>query len=278
MERRMITLGHSPDPDDAFMFYALTRGKIDTGGFTFDEKLSDIETLNQMAGREELDITAVSVHAYAYLADRYALLACGASMGDGYGPMVVAREPLALSLLNKKIIAIPGERTSAFLALRLAIGKFDYRIVPFDRIMDVVKAGEADAGLIIHEGQLTYARSGLVKVIDLGEWWAAETDGLPLPLGANAIRRGLGDDAIARLSPMLKESIEWGLANRAEALEHAEGFGRGLEGDMADRFVAMYVNDWTRDFGERGRLAVQTFLQRAVDASLIPAVPELSFV
>jgi len=274
----MITLGHSPDPDDAFMFYALTRGKIDTGGFTFDEKLSDIETLNQMAGREELDITAVSVHAYAYLADRYALLACGASMGDGYGPMVVAREPLALSLLNKKIIAIPGERTSAFLALRLAIGKFDYRIVPFDRIMDVVKAGEADAGLIIHEGQLTYARSGLVKVIDLGEWWAAETDGLPLPLGANAIRRGLGDDAIARLSPMLKESIEWGLANRAEALEHAEGFGRGLEGDMADRFVAMYVNDWTRDFGERGRLAVQTFLQRAVDASLIPAVPELSFV
>ena len=221
MNENEITLGHSPDSDDAFMFYALAKDKIDTGGLQFKHILQDIETLNHRAAVGELDITAISVHAYTYVHQHYALLTAGGSMGDGYGPLVVSPEPMDLETLKTKTIAIPGKKTSAYLALRLCIGEFKFDVVPFDQIIPAVLGAKADAGLIIHEGQLIYGSQGLHKVIDLGEWWAEETNGLPLPLGANAIRKNLGKERIAQIAPLMRQTIEYSLYHREEALEHA---------------------------------------------------------
>jgi len=258
-----ILLGHSPDPDDAFMFYGLAKGLVDAGPYRFTHILQDIETLNRRALAGELHISAVSIHAYAHLQDKYALLACGASMGDGYGPMLVARPGLTLAEAKRRKIAVPGTLTSAFLALRLAIGDFDYAVLPFDAITQAVAAGEVDAGLIIHEGQLTYAGEGLALLLDLGIWWGEETGGLPLPLGGNAVRRDLGLARMRELNGILKASIAYGLAHRAEAVKYALGFGRGLDLALADRFVGMYVNELTLDYGERGRRSIALFLERA---------------
>ena len=277
MEKRTLTLGHSPDPDDAFMFYGLASGQVDPRGWKFEHILQDIQTLNERAQREELDITAVSIHAFAYIADKYALLSSGASMGDNYGPMVVAREAMPVESLKSKRIAIPGTKTSAFLALTLAIGKFEYEVVPFDEILDVVVAGKYDAGLIIHEGQLTYAKNGLVKILDLGEWWM-KRHSLPLPLGGNVVRRALGDEAIRELSSILQESIRFGLEHRAEAVEHSLKWARGMGHELADEFVGMYVNDYTLDYGVKGRKAVELFLQEAAEHGIIPQKPEIVFV
>jgi 1,4-dihydroxy-6-naphthoate synthase len=277
---RLIRLGHSPDPDDAFMFYALAEELIPTDGFRFEHVLRDIETLNDWAREGRLEVTAVSVHAYAYLSDRYRLLPHGASMGEQYGPMVVAREDLDPADLPRLRVAIPGVLTSAFLELQLAVGRIaDPVIVPFDRILDVVEAGEVDAGLVIHEGQLTYESQGLRSIIDLGEWWHELTGGLPLPLGANAVRRDLDEgDTMARLSRILRASIAYGLEHRAGALAHAEKFGRGLDTGLADRFVGMYVNDRTLDYGEDGRAAVAELLRRGHEAGLIDTAPVVDFV
>ena len=277
MAPQHLTLGHSPDPDDAFMFYALAKGKIDTRGYTFEHILQDIQTLNERATREELDITAVSIHAFAYIADKYALLASGASMGDNYGPMVVATEALSVADLNKTEIAIPGEMTSAFLELKLAIGEFPYAVVPFDEIIPAVVAGKFAAGLIIHEGQLTYAQAGLKKIFDLGEWWQ-EKYNLPLPLGGNVVRRALGDETIREVSAILKESIQYGLDHRHEAVEYALSWARDMGHDLADEFVGMYVNELTVDYGERGRKAVHLLLEMAAEKGLIPAKPDVVFV
>ena len=257
MSGRLIRLGHSPDPDDAFMFYALAEELIPTDGFRFEHILRDIETLNDWAREGRLEVTAVSVHAYAYLSDRYRLLPHGASMGERYGPIVVARGDLDLAELPRLRVAVPGRLTSAFLQLQLAVGRIDEPLItPFDRILDVVEAGEADAGLVIHEGQLTYARQGLRSVLDLGEWWDDLTGGLPLPLGANAVRRDLDEgDTLPRLSRLLRQSIAYGLEHRRGALAHAERFGRGLDEELADRFVGMYVNERTLDYGDDGRAA-----------------------
>jgi 1,4-dihydroxy-6-naphthoate synthase len=274
-------LGHSPDPDDAFMFYALAgEPKIPTQGFRFEHILRDIQTLNDWAKQGELEVTAISVHAYAYVADRYRLLPHGASMGEQYGPIVVAREPMSLDDLAGKTIAVPGLMTSAFLELQLAMGEPvpDPLVVPFDEILETVAEGRADAGLVIHEGQLTYPTLGLELVVDLGEWWHELTGGLPLPLGANAVRRDLGEDVMRRLSTLLHASIAYGLEHRAAALEYAGGFGRGLNDDLTDRFVAMYVNDRTLDYGEDGRAAVAELLRRAAEAKLIPAAVPVDFV
>lgn len=277
MHPETLTLGHSPDPDDAFMFYALAAEKIDTGGLRFEHVLQDIETLNRRAMREELDITAVSIHAYAYIQDRYVLLPHGASMGEGYGPMVVAREPVSREDLPGRLIAIPGTMTTAFLGLKLAIGNFRFRVVPFDRILDVVAGGDADAGLIIHEGQLTYRNQGLVEVFNLGTWWEEETGGLPLPLGGNAIRRAFGSEKIARVSGLLRESIVYGLEHRKPALAHAMQYARDMTDDLADRFVGMYVNDLTVDYGERGRRAVHTMLEKGFEAGILPGPVQVEF-
>ena len=273
-----MRLGHSPDSDDAFMFYALAENKIDAGGFTFEHVLRDIETLNQWAREGRLEITAISVHALAYVADKYAILSHGASMGDNYGPMVVTREPVDTAWLRGKRIAIPGEMTSAFLALRLYLGDFEYDIVPFDQIMDAVKEGRADAGLLIHEGQLTHREEGLHMVVDLGKWWHTETGGLPLPLGVNAVRRDLGAERMAALSRVLKASIQYGLDHRMPALRHAMQYARGLSTETADTFVGMYVNDWTLDMGPRGKESIRLFLKRAWDRGLIPTDPTVDFV
>jgi 1,4-dihydroxy-6-naphthoate synthase len=278
-EVRRVRIGHSPDPDDAFMYYAIAMGKVDTGGYAVEQVLLDIESLNRRALAGELEVTAISIHAYAHLADRYALMACGASMGDGYGPIVVAREPLAGAQLARKTIAIPGTLTSAFLALRLYLGDaFPYVVVPFDRILEVVAAGGADAGLIIHEGQLTYAAQGLLKVVDLGAWWSERTGGLPLPLGGNAVRRDLGAEAMRALTKMYRDSIAFGLDNRAEALVYAKAFGRGLDDGLNDRFVGMYVNDLTLDYGERGRRSIQRFLDEGTAAGIVPPIGPVTFV
>ncbi len=272
---QLIRVGHSPDPDDAFMFYALAKGKLNTGRYRFAHELVDIETLNRRALAGELELTAVSLHAYAYLADRYVLCPCGASMGDGYGPMVVARRRRALADLARATIAVPGTLTTAYLALRMCLGAaFTEVVVPFDRILDVVAAGEhegrpVDAGLVIHEGQLTYAEQRLELVVDLGRWWLDET-ALPLPLGANALRKDLGPEAIREVNALLRRSIEYGLEHRAEALDYALGFGRGLDRSKADRFVGMYVNQWTLDFGPRGREAVAELLRRGHESGVIP--------
>ena len=274
-----IRVGHSPDPDDAFMFYGIACGKVDVGDFAIDQVLDDIETLNRRALAGELEVSAVSIHAYAHLADRYALMPCGASMGDGYGPCVVAREAIGIEELATRKIAVPGTLTSAFLALRLLLKRdFEHVVVPFDRILEAVRNGDADAGLIIHEGQLTYAGIGLQQVVDLGVWWRDRTDGLPLPLGANVVRKDLGAETMARLTRILRESIEYGLDHRREALDYAKDFGRGLDDDLTDRFVGMYVNDLTRDYGDRGRRAIERFLHEGREAGLVPAVESLEFV
>jgi 1,4-dihydroxy-6-naphthoate synthase len=278
-ETRTVRIGHSPDPDDAFMYYAIAKGKIDTSGTTVVQVLEDIESLNRRALAGELEVTALSIHAYAHLADRYALMACGASMGDGYGPIVVAREPMTPRALADKTIAIPGTLTSAYLALRLFLeAEFAFIVVPFDQIQEIVASGGADAGLIIHEGQLTYARHGLTKVADLGAWWMERTGGLPLPLGGNAVRRDLGAAAMSALTRMYRESIEFALSHRAEALAYAKEFGRGLDDELNDRFVGMYVNELTLDYGERGRLAIQRFLDEGARAGIVPPLAPITFV
>jgi 1,4-dihydroxy-6-naphthoate synthase len=279
---RRIRVGHSPDPDDAFMFYALAKGKIHTGVYRFEHELVDIETLNRRAFSGELELTAVSVHAYAYLADKYVLCSCGASMGERYGPMVVARRKMSLGDLAGASIAVPGTLTTAYLALRLCLGvDFSCTLVPFDRILDAVAAGEyqgqpIDAGLVIHEGQLTYADQGLELIVDTGQWWF-EHAGLPLPLGANAIRRDLGPQAIRDVHRLLRESIEYGLEHRDEALDYALSYGRGLNRAKADQFVEMYVNRWTLDFGPVGRQAVTRLLAEGHKAGVIPKLVEPEF-
>ena len=272
-----LTLGHSPDPDDAFMHFALAKDRIDTGPYRFEHILQDIQTLNERATRGELDITAISVHAYAYVADKYALLPSGASMGDRYGPMVVAKQPYAPADLKGRRIAVPGLMTSAYLELRLAIGDFEPVVVPFDRIIEKVVSGEFDAGLIIHEGQLTYADAGLHSCLELGEWWDDLTGGLPLPLGANTINKRHGE-AMPEIARILENSIRYGLDHREEALDYALGWARDMEVDLADRFVGMYVNHWTLDYGEKGRAAIRELLDRAFAAKLIPEVKELEFI
>ena len=276
---RTITLGHSPDPDDAFMFYALAAGKIETGDLRFEHILQDIQTLNERATRGELDVTAISIHAYAYVLDKYALLPSGASMGDGYGPMIVSKTKRSRDDIAKMRVAVPGLMTSAFLAMRLWLGReFDHIVVPFDRIFETVKRGDADAGLIIHEGQLTYQKEGLELCVDLGAWWKQDTGGLPLPLGGNAIKKSLGTPLMNRISPLLTESIRYGLAHRAPAVAHAMAYARNMDTPLADKFVGMYVNDWTLDYGDKGREAIRLFLRRGYESGVLPKPVELEFV
>ena len=274
---RVIHVAHSPDSDDAFMFYALAEGLIDTEGLTYVHELQDIESLNQRALRGELEVTAVSIHAYAYLADRYALLPHGSSMGDGYGPRLVARAPTSRDALRGSRIAIPGPMTTAYLALRLYLPEFEAVPVPFDQIEEAVMDGKVDAGLLIHEGQLTFADQGLHMIVDLGEWWFGQT-GLPLPLGGNVIRKDLGADLVRKISRHLRASIAYALAHRSDALDHAMQYARGLDRSKADAFVGMYVNDWTLDYGVRGRQAVVELLDRGVEAGIIPNAVEVEFV
>ena len=277
-DKILIRVGHSPDPDDAFMFHALANDKIETGKYKFTHELQDIETLNHRAFKQELELTAVSIHGYAYLTEHYAMCSCGASVGDNYGPMVVAKQPYSLEDLKTKKIAVPGTLTSAFLSLQLWIGKdFQYEIRPFDQILQVVESGEFDAGLIIHEGQLTFQNHGLQLVVDLGKWWFQET-GLPLPLGGNAIRRDLGQQGMEEVTAILKKSIEYGLKHRKEALEHAMQYGRDLDIPLTDRFVGMYVNDWTLDYGPRGKEAIQVFLNRGYEQGIIPHRVQVDFI
>ena len=280
MASQLIRIGHSPDPDDAFMFYALANELIPMEGFRVEHILRDIETLNRWAVEGRLEVTAISVHAYAYVADNYRLLPHGASMGEKYGPMVVAREQLDPASLPSLRVAVPGAWTSAFLELQLAVGRIAKPVVtPFDQILDVVAEGKVDAGLVIHEGQLTYQTQGLVSILDLGTWWDELTGGLPLPLGANAVRRDVGDDAtLRRLSHLLRDSIAYALEHRQPALEHAEQFGRGLDRDLADRFVGMYVNQRTLDYGEDGRAAIDELLRRGAEAGLVPAPVPVDFI
>jgi 1,4-dihydroxy-6-naphthoate synthase len=290
-------LGHSPDPDDAFMFYALAENKIDTRGHSFQHILQDIETLNQRAARGELHISAVSIHAYAYLTERYALLPCGASMGDGYGPMLVstveppfadaakggdgaksARQTAEIrQWLSKKLVAVPGLRTSAYLALRLFGVPVETVVVPFDQIFEYVRAGKAEVGLLIHEGQLTYAQEGFHLILDLGQWWKAET-GLPLPLGGNVIRKDIPPAIRKEVSEILKESIRYGLQNRLAGIKHSMPLARGLDLNQADKFIGMYVNDYTLDYGDSGREAIRQFLGRGKERGILPGVVELEFV
>lgn len=278
-ESILINVGHSPDPDDAFMFHALANDCIPTGRYRFTHTLQDIETLNHRAQRGELELTAVSLHGYAYVTDKYALCACGASMGDNYGPMVVARESGPIESLYGKKIAVPGTLTTAFLTLKLLLGdRFTFEVHPFDEILNIVAAGKADAGLIIHEGQLTYQNQGLHLIVDLGKWWYQRTDGLPLPLGGNAIRRDLGAQGMREVTQLLKQSIQYGLDHRQEALTHAMQYGRDLDRAKADTFVGMYVNDWTLDFGEKGRQAVRQLLREAHEQGIIPRPVDLEFI
>jgi 1,4-dihydroxy-6-naphthoate synthase len=275
---RTIRVGHSPDSDDAFMFYALTHDKIDTGGLRFVHQLEDIETLNRRALSGELEVSAVSIHAFAHLADRYALLASGSSMGDKYGPTLITREPRTLEELRGRTIAIPGTLTTAYLALQLCMGKgVPVTIMPFDQILPAVAEGRAEAGLIIHEGQLYYGDKGLHKVVDLGQWWHEQT-GLPLPLGGNVVRKDLGEDLVLQIARLIKESIVYALEHREEALNYALRYARDLDPALADRFVGMYVNDWTVDYGPKGREAVRTLLNRAAEAGLVPAPIAVEFV
>jgi 1,4-dihydroxy-6-naphthoate synthase len=282
MQPTTLTLGHSPDPDDAFMFYALAKGLIPTDSFRFEHILQDIQTLNERATRGELDITAVSLHAYAYVSDQYALLPSGASMGDGYGPMLVAGKKFSRTEMARKKIAVPGTMTSAFLALQLWLGKsakeFDYVVVPFDQIFKAVRSGAADVGLIIHEGQLTYQNEGLTVCEDLGVWWGKENGGLPLPLGGNVIHKKFSPDARKTISGILTASIQFSLDHRAEAVQHALQYARDMGRDLADKFVGMYVNHWTLDYGERGRESIRRFLGQAFERGLIPHRQELEFV
>ena len=274
----LIRVAHSPDSDDAFMFFALAKDLIDTGELRFEHVLKDIETLNREAFDGTYEVTAVSIHAYAHLDDRYALLGSGASMGDGYGPVLVAMEPIAPEQLTSKKIAIPGRLTSAALALKMWNPALQTVTYAFDEIMPAVQSGEVDAGVVIHEGQLTWEDEGFSKIVDLGVWWAEETGGMPLPLGGNIIWRDLGEEMCARVAALLKESIQYSLDHREAALDYALEYGRGLDRDQADRFVGMYVNELTVDYGERGRRAVSDFLDRAANERLIPKVPRLDFL
>lgn len=284
-----FTLGHSPDPDDAFMFYAMAENKIDLRGYRFKHQLQDIQTLNERAMRGELHISAVSIHAYAYLSDKYLLLPCGASMGDGYGPLVIEKrstpsaqhstinENALRESLRNCLIAVPGTMTSAFLALKLYLGEFKYVVVPFDQIFEAVRSGRADAGLIIHEGQLTYAHSGFVKMIDLGEWWK-DFSGLPLPLGGNVLRRDIPTNIQTDLGAILRESIEFGLAHRREAVEHSMPYARDMNNDLASKFIGMYVNEFTRDYGDVGRKAISRFLGEACERGYVDRKVSIEFV
>lgn len=274
---RTITVAHSPDSDDAFMFYALAEGKVDTGDIRYVHELQDIETLNQRAMRGELEVTAVSIHAYAYLTDRYALLPHGASMGDGYGPKLVAKRPMRREEIRGKRIAIPGKLTSAYMAMRLFEPDFEAVPTRFDAIEQVVLDGTVDLGLLIHEGQLTYGDQGLALITDLGVWWQDST-GLPLPLGGNVVRKDLGRPMIERISRHIHDSIAYGLRHREPALDHSMRYARGLERDRADRFVGMYVNELTLDYGERGRQAVRLFLARGAEAGILPGPVTVEFV
>ena len=276
MPLQRITVAHSPDSDDAFMFFGLASGAVDTAGIVVDQVLADIETLNRAAFEGKYEVTAVSFHAYAHLVDKYALLPHGASMGDRYGPIVVAPASGAREVKGRRI-AIPGTLTTAYLALRLYEPSFEYVVVPFDRIQEAVAAGEADAGLLIHEGQLTYADEGLRKVVDLGEWWAERTGGLPLPLGGNIIRRDLGPEMIARVSRLLHDSIAYALSHRADAVDYAIQFGRGLDRQKTDKFVGMYVNDLTLAYGDRGRRGLERLMADAYDRGLIPKPVAVEF-
>lgn len=282
MDSRILTLGHSPDPDDAFMFYGLAKGLVPSGPFKFKHILQDIQTLNEWATRGELDITAISIHAYAYVSQQYALLPSGASMGDGYGPMLVAKKSFAKKELAGLRIAVPGTMTSAFLAMQLWLGKpakeLNYVVVPFDQIFQTVRAGKADVGLIIHEGQLTYQKEGLQVCQDLGAWWSTENGGLPLPLGGNVIHKRFEPAVCKQISDILTASIEFSLEHRAEAVQHALQYARDMGTDLADKFVGMYVNHWTLDYGEKGRESIRRFLNRAYDQGLIPQRMELEFV
>jgi len=261
------------------MFHGIACGQVDTGEWKIEQVLEDIESLNRLALNSELEVSAVSIHAYAHLADRYALMPCGASMGDGYGPRIVARQRMDRAALTRSTFAVPGTLTSAFLALQLYLDStFEYRVVPFDRILDVVADGEADAGLVIHEGQLTYADAGLELLVDLGDWWGQRTDGLPLPLGGNVVLKSLGGPAMHELTRILRDSIDYGLDHREAALAYAKDFGRGLDDDLTDRFVGMYVNELTRDYGERGRAAIRRLLDDGHAAGLVPRLAELEFV
>jgi 1,4-dihydroxy-6-naphthoate synthase len=273
-----ICVAHSPDSDDAFMFYALANGLLDTGELEFEHVLSDIESLNREAFKGTYEVTAVSIHAYTRLDDRYALLDSGASMGDGYGPVVVARRRLDRATLRAGTVAVPGELTSAALALKMWDPDLSTVVVPFDDIGPAVAEGRVDAGVLIHEGQLTWHGDGLESIVDLGVWWAEQTGGLPLPLGGNVVRRDLGPNTIDRVAVLLKESIVYALEHRSAALDHAMTYGRGLDRERADRFVDMYVNDLTVSYGRRGRQAVEVFLRRAHEAGLIPRLPRLDFV
>jgi len=298
MNEILLKLGHSPDPDDAFMFYGLAKGKLPTGPYRFEHILQDIQTLNQRAMKGELEITAISIHAYPYVADKYQLTSCGSSMGDKYGPMVVAPEPMSVEQLRGKTIAIPGKLTTAFLTLQLCLGQgaprksastidsppstvanpqFFYDVVHFDEIPAYVRDGKADAGLLIHEGQLTYKQAGLHLVVELGEWWYEKTK-LPLPLGGNCIRRDLGEKVCQEVTDILKQSIQYSLDHRAEAVEYSLQFGRDLNRDLADKFVGMYVNHWTVDYGPVGRQAITRLLSEGADKGLVPKIETIDFV
>ena len=275
-ETRAITVAHSPDSDDAFMFYGLATNKLDTGNLSFTHVLKDIQTLNEEAFRGTYDVTAISFHAYAYISDKYVLLPHGASIGDNYGPVLVSREPAKASDISRLKIAVPGALTSAFLALRIFNPDFQYEVVPFDKIIAAVQSGRCDAGLLIHEGQLFYEAIGLHKILDLGEWWHERT-GLPLPMGGNAIRRELDPETIRQVSHCLKESIRYSLANREDALEYAMQFARDMDTDLADRFVTMWVNDLTLEYSDRGREAVQRILTEGFERGIIPNLPTVEF-
>ncbi len=272
-----ITIAHSPDSDDAFMFYGLASGKVTAEGLEFKHVLKDIETLNREAQAGRHEVTALSFHAYPAVAERYALMPCGGSIGDGYGPLLVAREPLSPAEVGKRLVAVPGELTTAYLALKLFAPETETRVVPFDRILDEVRGGGAEMGLVIHEGQLTYQGHGLHRVLDLGDWWKTLT-GLPLPLGGNAVRRDLGPDLMRRLTGLVRETVRYSLAHRQEALGYAMGFARDMDGGVADRFVGMWVNEMTVDCGERGRRAVQELLDRGHAAGIIRRRVQADFV
>lgn len=282
MADRELTLGHSPDPDDAFMFFALAKNLIPTHGFRFRHILQDIQTLNERATRGELDITAISFHAYAHVAHAYALLPCGSSMGDGYGPVLVAKRSITRDEIARQRIAVPGTMTSAFLALQLWLAKpaseLDYTVVPFDQVFHAVQAGQADVGLIIHEGQLTWQQEGLALCQDLGAWWGREHDGLPIPLGGNVIHKRITPEDRRTVANVLRSSIQYSLDHRPAAVQHALQYARNLSTNLADQFVGMYVNHWTVDCGERGRMAIERFLSLAYTHRLIPQKPDLEFV
>ena len=272
-----LTLAHSPDSDDAFMFYGLARGKVDAAGLEIEHVLGDIESLNRAAREGRHEVTAISFHAYPYVAERYALMPCGGSIGDGYGPLLVGGPDVSPADVNDRMVAVPGTLTTAYLALKLFAPRARTRVVAFDRVIDEVAEGRADLALVIHEGQLTYGGRGLRKVLDLGAWWKEET-GLPLPLGGNAVRRDLGPELMARLTRLVRETVRYSLDHRREALDYAMGFARGMAPEIADRFVGMWVNEMTLDCGERGRRAVQALLDRGHEAGVIPNRVTVDFV